>query len=100
MGLNTYVHTADADGVAHVFAPGDDVPDWARRKITNPDVWVDDSPDADAEDGALQEPPRAGRGSGRDEWAAFAQSHGVTVDDDDSRDDIITVLAERGVIEG
>jgi len=99
MGLNTYVHTVDADGVAHVFGPGDDVPRWARDKIGDrPDVWEDDSPDVGPT--VPQEPPRAGRGSGRDEWARFAGAHGVAVGEDDSRDDVIDALIERGVVEG
>lgn len=94
--LSSHIHVYNDEGVAEEFFPGDDVPAWARDRISNPDVWEDEI----AEEIQPQDPPRAGRGSGRDEWVAFAESHGVTVDDDDSRDDVIAALGERGVIEG
>jgi len=43
--LITYVHVSGPDGRMHVFGPGDDVPDWATARITNPDVW-DEPPGA------------------------------------------------------
>ena len=39
-----------------------------------------------------QAPPRAGRGSGRDAWAAYAASRGVDVPGDASREDIIAAV--------
>lgn len=42
-------------------------------------------------------PPRGGAGSGRDAWAGYAARHGVVVDDEDSREDIIAALDEAGV---
>lgn len=81
MGLRSYVYLADDNGEVHGFGPGDDVPEWARRKITNPDVW---------ESGVGEsEPPRHGAGSSREAWADYASSQGVEVSEDDSRDDII-----------
>lgn len=38
------------------------------------------------------EPPRAGKGSGRDAWAAYAAGLGVDVDDDATRDEIIEAV--------
>jgi hypothetical protein len=38
------------------------------------------------------EPPRGGPGSGRDEWAAYAELQGVDVTDDMTRDEIIEAL--------
>lgn len=38
------------------------------------------------------EPPRAGRGSSREAWAAYAATVGVTVGADDTRDDIIAAV--------
>ena len=40
------------------------------------------------------EPPRAGKGSGRDAWADFAASKGVEVDDEMGRDEIIDAVDE------
>ena len=37
--LTTNVHVADENGQTHAFGPGDDVPDWAEKAISNPDVW-------------------------------------------------------------
>lgn len=48
------VHVADADGVVHAFGPGDDVPAWAVKAITNPKVWAKD----DKADTAKEEPKR------------------------------------------
>lgn len=49
-------------------------------------------------DGDTDEPPRSGRGSGRDEWAVFATDSGLDVTDDMSRDDIIDTLVSEGVV--
>jgi hypothetical protein len=38
------------------------------------------------------QPPKTGRGSSRDAWVAYADSQGVAVDDDMSRDDIIAAV--------
>ena len=37
--LKSFVHLLDETGVNHAFGPGDDVPDWAAKKIVNPDAW-------------------------------------------------------------
>jgi hypothetical protein len=37
--LANNVHVTDADGVAHVFGPADEVPEWAQALITNPKAW-------------------------------------------------------------
>lgn len=84
----------DEQGVEHSFKPGDEIPEWAQRVITNPNCWVNgelptftqpDSPDSAA-------PPRAGKGSGRDEWAAYAASLGLELPDDAGRDEIIAAV--------
>lgn len=38
------------------------------------------------------EPPRAGRGSGLDSWRAYAESLGLLVEDDATRDDVIALV--------
>ncbi|MGC0365009.1 hypothetical protein ABH922_002993 [Rhodococcus sp. 27YEA15] len=55
--LITFVHVADESGVGHAFGPDDAVPEWAAKKITNPDVWdsVPAVPDV------APEPKRRGR---------------------------------------
>ena len=92
--LARHVHVRHpVDGEVHRFAPGEQVPEWAQRAITNPKAWGDDgSPSAeevyaaqtavvptgtegetppkgdvvtsDAEDGT-EAPPRGGRRAGR-----------------------------------
>lgn len=39
--LANLVHVTDADGVAHVFGPADEVPAWAVEQITNPKAWAE-----------------------------------------------------------
>lgn len=39
--LTTHVHVTDAEGTAHVFAPADEVPEWAQALITNPKAWAE-----------------------------------------------------------
>lgn len=110
--LRTTVHVVDLEGRNRAFGPGEELPDWAVTQITNPDVWEGELPphlNAEGEaqpvvaqpqtGAAASEPPRSGKGSGRDAWAAYAASHGVEVGDDVSRDDIMAALSERGVIE-
>lgn len=91
--LTTYVHAhaVDSDGnvQSQVFGPDDDVPSWARKAITNPDVW-DDGED-DGEDDESDEPTVLERPAGnasREDWAAFAAQEGVEVNDNMKRDDI------------
>lgn len=45
---------------------------------------------------SVPEPPRVGRGSSRDMWAAYAESLGISVADDASRDDIVAAVDARG----
>ena len=103
------------DGVETVwFRPGDDVPAWAAKQITNPAAWetvpkgvkldesdpwfgitapapaADDS--ADDGDAELSEPPLGGPGSGRAEWAAYAEGLGIEVPEDAGRDDIVDLV--------
>ncbi len=39
-----------------------------------------------------EEPPRSGRGSSVDAWTEYAESLGLTVRDDSSRDDVIALV--------
>lgn len=112
--LATYVHVYDDHGAVTVFGPNDDVPAWAQKKITNPDVWADsdDEPDSapadpgnsggigdgeGAGDSDGQVPPRGGAGSGAEAWRAYAAAKGVEVAADAGRDDVIAALEEAGV---
>lgn len=39
-----------------------------------------------------EEPPRSGKGSGLDAWVTYANSLGLEVEDDASRDDVIALV--------
>lgn len=99
--LVTYVAVQDDDGVTHSFGPDSDVPDWAKRKITNEKVWDDYDPDAvkDPEPAGGDPqgpPPQSGKGSGEDKWRAYAEQQGVDVSDVEGRDEIIDRLEAEG----
>jgi hypothetical protein len=45
---------------------------------------------------ATEAPPKAGPGSSRDAWATYAETLGVTVTEDMSRDDIADAVEDEG----
>ncbi|WP_432794485.1 hypothetical protein [Rhodococcus ruber] len=92
--LFTTVYVHDEDGQTHIFGPGDDVPDWARERITNPEVWG----------GPVSEPPVAvaalPEGEPSDEWkladlAAYAKHHGINLGDAKRKTDILSMIEEH-----
>jgi hypothetical protein len=92
-GLTTHVALFDEQGVLHQFGPGSDVPAWAARKITNPNVWEGgDAPEGGDDGDGDGPPPKAGKGSGEDKWRAYAERRGVDVSEAEGRDDVITLL--------
>ncbi|MBF6411040.1 hypothetical protein [Nocardia farcinica] len=97
--LNSYVHCYKGHEV-HVFGPGDDVPEWARKQITRPELW-DEAPqvtvDGETSDPADGPPPQGGAGASRQRWADYAASNGVQVQDDWKREDIIDACEKAGV---
>jgi hypothetical protein len=107
--LRSFVHVpVGLDWV--VYGPDDEVPAEHAALITNPKAWEggklpsvkgvkSSEGETVATSAATGEPPRAGKGSSRDAWAEFASERGVHVEDEDSRDDIITALVDAGVIE-
>jgi hypothetical protein len=97
--LKTFVHVTDKQGASHVFGPSDDVPDWAAERITNPKAWDGEAPAKAADVDPNTPPPRAGKGSSKEAWAKFAAAHDVKLENDATREDYITELERRGVIE-
>lgn len=95
LAITVHVHDPET-GRTVVLNRGSQVDVKTAALIGNPDVWEDDGVEEFEGSG---EPPRAGAGSGREVWAKYAQDHGVHVDDEDKRDDIIQALAEAGVID-
>lgn len=109
--LNTTVALVDDEGNSHYFGPGDSVPKWARKRITNPDVWADSpSDDNDADDAptetvwvetpeqlVMEIPPKAGPGSSAKAWAAYALTKGFESAEDAKASEIREALAEAGI---
>jgi hypothetical protein len=92
------------DGVTQSFMPGDEVPEWAAKLITNPNVLAVDDVASDEPSGSSEAasdddapPPRYGKGSAQKAWAAYAVAHGVDVDDDTPRDEIIAACEDAEV---
>lgn len=67
--------------------------EWEPFASIDPASFVEVAPAPDLAP-ADAEPPRAGKGSGRDAWAAHARDLGITVPDDAGRDDIIALVDE------
>jgi hypothetical protein len=111
--LNCHVYITGPDGGVHGFGPNSDVPDWARKMITNPHVW-DSAPEpiligsktppdalpsggdvpVELEDGP---PPQGGTGATRQRWADYASSKGVALEADWKREDIIAACETAGI---
>jgi hypothetical protein len=88
--LISFVHVTDKKGQTFVFGPGDDVPAWAQKLITNEKAW-DEAPTT-APERAEGEPPRNGAGSGLDEWKTYAASLDIEVPDDANREAVIALV--------
>ena len=110
------VHVTDEQFARHVFKPGDTLPTWAEKLVTNPKVFEsdeDDAPEVDTEadqgdgdqvsdqgsgqgDQGNQEgaDPNAPRGNAsREAWAEYAVGRGVEVTGEMTRDDIRDAVA-------
>lgn len=114
--LNTYVALLDDEMNSHYFGPGDNIPKWARKRIQNPDVWVEidedeessvdesneveDAPETEAidegDETASVIPPKGGPGSSAKAWAKYALSLGFETDGDAKASEIREALAEAG----
>ena len=101
----TYYDYDDAGGGTTYLAgtPKSDLPASVVEKLAGNALAFGTSeaeqPSASRVLGVEEPPPRAGAGSGKDAWADFARANGVEVEDHASRDEIIGVLEERGIIE-
>jgi hypothetical protein len=97
MGINHSefaVHLTDPKGKAFVLLPGDEIPGWAEKLITNPYVLGIDAED-DGDDDRVGPPPLEGKGSGVTAWRKYAAECDVDVDGLD-RDEIVSVLRDGG----
>lgn len=87
MGINESefaVHLTSPKGKPFVLLPGDEIPSWAAKQITNPYVLGVD-PDAEDDDSDDDEdsdlPPESGPGSGIKAWRQAAEDRGIEVTD-------------------
>ena len=87
--IKQHIFIRDEAGVVHSFGPGVDVPVWASRQITNPDVLDQES--EEVTDPSVK-PPKAGKGATVEAWAAYAGHIGMTVPEDAERGDIIALV--------
>lgn len=85
-----------ASGATVLFSGGDEPPDWAQAQVTNPAVWAPE-PEVGDQPAAEGPPPKAGRGSSDEAWAAYAASQDVEVPEGAKRSEIIAALAAAGV---
>ncbi|WP_280186284.1 MULTISPECIES: hypothetical protein [Nocardia] len=97
------VHLRNGDQLV-TFLPGDDVPEWAAKQITNPLAWGDTSESPEkpsapvkAPDSGDGPPPQGGSGASRQRWADYAESKDIEVQDDWKREDIIAACEKAGV---
>lgn len=93
--LMRHVALFDDKGILYQFGPGDDIPSWARKKITNPNVW--DGELDDDEGGSDGPPPKSGKGGGIRAWRKYAEDNGVDVDGLDSPEEVIAAVETAGV---
>jgi hypothetical protein len=107
--LTAGVIVRDPGGQLTFLSTGTELPVWADGLVGD-HVLSDRSPFGAAEQGNVEEPPRQddqqvsdepparrGGGSGRTAWAEYATRHGVHVDSDDTRGDIIAACEQAGL---
>lgn len=114
LGGQHAIHLHDKTGELHSFLPGDELPEWADARITNPHARSDSDTESDlaavivigaggeggqattdAPDGTL--PKQTGPGASRVKWAAYAEANGVAVQEGWKREDIIAACEQAGV---
>lgn len=104
------VHVTDDKFQRHVFKPGDTLPKWAEKLVTNPKVFESDEDAAPAEEvdqgseetgggqgggAGEQGDPNAPRGNAsRAEWAEYAAGRGIEVTGEMKQTDIREAVAK------
>ncbi|WP_405964843.1 hypothetical protein OG713_34910 [Streptomyces sp. NBC_00723] len=96
-----HVYVTSKDGAQRRWlSPGDEVPSWAHLEDRNLQGSEEQQPfpAAGASSAGTAEPSRSGKGSGLEAWRSFAESQGVGVGSEMSRDDIIAACEQAGVL--
>lgn len=84
---------------AHAWTDSDqDGGELAEVGFVDPSAQQSPTPTG-AGGGAVEAPPRSGRGSGIEAWRTFAEQNGVGTDSDMSREDIIAACEAAGVVD-
>lgn len=84
------------------YGPSSVIPADVAKRITNPNVWVDDDSEG-APDPGVQSPPPAARADGEppsEDWTVkelrdYAKARSITLGDAKAKDAILAVLAEH-----
>ena len=88
------------DGSTAKFGPGDEVPEWARKLITNPIAWEDEAEEGEADEGdggALSFPEGSPDESWKvDELKAYAAERGIDLADATKKADILAAIELAG----
>lgn len=100
--LAAFVHVADESGDVHQFGPGDDVPEWVARKVTNPLAWATEDGKSEPEPAEstapeVPIPPKGGPKATAEAWAAYAKAKGYEIEGDATRKEIIEALETDGI---
>lgn len=113
MRIKTHVYVMHPETGSHLLSPGV-VPEWAESLISNPDVLegefsgaseqVDETSEVDPVTEAVESepeetpiPPKSGRGSSAEAWAAYAASKGFDVEADAKASEIREALEAEGI---
>lgn len=84
------------DGSPVCFDAGSVPPDWAKD-LLGAHLFEEPTASVAPPGGPSEVPPKAGAGSGAKVWKAYAETHGLTVPDGASREDIIEACEKAGV---
>lgn len=99
LAVHTIVPAPAGSGEPYlVYGPDDDVPEEQARLI-GAHAWEDGEhpyPEVPSSRDAGSPPPKAGPGSGTDQWVAYAAEKGVDVTDGAKREEIIQALSDAG----
>ena len=92
------VHVHRKDGTTKLYLPGEEYDAADAKLIDNPLAFEGGEDEHEPETvGHTAPPPQSGKGSGRDEWEAYANHYHVTIDSEMSRDDIIDACEAAGI---
>jgi hypothetical protein len=96
LAVNVMLRHPD-NGEPRILLAGAEVPDWATGLVGDHCVEQAESDPSTHSVNAGGPPPKTGRGSSRDAWAAYAGAHEFEVEEGATREDIIAGLDAAGI---